>query len=258
MSISSVHFNHNLFCSIDTEGTGLIPGTHEVIQLAVIPLSPDITPSKHYPIFELRIRPENLDAIDPDMKGLNRDLIVDTRLHGMEHWAAVDYFRSWFYDKLKLPVGKKITPLGCNFEAYDRPMLVEFFGGVASYEEFFRSDVRDVQRTALALNDFADWNSIRIPFPKVDLSYLCSCLNIENRNRHNALSDAVATAEVYRRMMDMANNYAPAPEATYIKVLRDIAVQYADYRVAMMKQDKVPLDYDNFRRAWEAGFGKIY
>jgi DNA polymerase III epsilon subunit-like protein len=42
---------------------------------------------------------------------------------------------------------------------------------------------------------------IEIPFPKVNLQYLCSQLKVERDRSHEAMQDCVATAEVYRKML---------------------------------------------------------
>lgn len=257
MAISSVHFNGNILCAIDVETTGLIPGRHEIVQLAAVPLAPDLTPSKRFGPFELRIQPVDLHEIDRDYKGLDRKLVQDAMVNGMERWSAVDYFSQWFYKTLRLAPGKKIVPLGCNFEAFDYPFLVEFFGGIESYQEFFRSDVRDVQRLACGINDLADWRSERIPFPKVNLAYLCSCLGVENMGAHNALYDALASAEVYRRIMGMGQYYAPKISTEDQDRFDEIATQYSEYKLVCVTNNAVPIPFRQFRRVWEASFSVV-
>lgn len=253
--IASTHLNRNLICAVDIETTGLIPGTHEIVQLALIPLAPDLTPSTYFKALELRIKPDpnNRRTIDPDYKGLNRRLIVDASLHGMERWPATDYFRKWF-EGLRLPPGRLIVPLGCNYEAFDLPFLVEFFGGIESYREFFRSDVRDVQRAATMLNDMADWRSVRVPFPKVNLAYLCSCLDIENEQKHDAVYDARASAEVYRKMMRLSDTYVDKPTLELDRWYELVSTQYAEYRITC--RDTVPMTFLDFKNLWELTFGK--
>lgn len=45
-SRSMQHLNGNLLCCIDTETTGLISGTHDIWQIAVLPLDENIQPLK--------------------------------------------------------------------------------------------------------------------------------------------------------------------------------------------------------------------
>src|SRR5207302_4155191 len=91
-------------------------------------------------------------------------------------------------------------PLGSNY-SFDRDFLIQFMGGVLSYDYIFRSDFRDTMLAAVHHNDLADWHNERIPFPKYNLQYLCRILGVENPVRHRAIPDALATAEVYRRLM---------------------------------------------------------
>ena len=256
MKISSVHLNRNLLCSIDIETTGLIPGTHEIVQLAVIPLAPDLTPSKTFKTFELRIKPENTKVIDANYKGMDRELVREALTSGMERWAAVAYFENWFHNILKLGPNKAIVPLGCNYESFDYPFLVDFFGGIECYREFFRGDVRDVQRMALAINDVAEWKSERIPFPKVNLGYLCSCLDIKNERRHDAIYDARATAEAYRRMLNLAQFYLEVPSSDFEKLMDHFASQYGEYCAACVGKS-MPVSFQVFKATWEDTFGAL-
>jgi DNA polymerase III epsilon subunit-like protein len=93
---------------------------------------------------------------------------------------------------------KKILPLAHNwpFEAaFMRKWL-----GTRTFEDFCFG-YRDTMALANALNDIADFANDPWPFPKVSLTYLCSQLKVENTNPHDALGDAVATAECYRRLV---------------------------------------------------------
>lgn len=198
---SSVHMNGNILCVIDTETTGLNPFKNEIIQLAVLPLTPELNPSKDTPFFDILIKPERLDEIDLEADKVTRGLVVEAINHGMDKWTALDRFTEWFYETLKPPYKKKIVPLGHNFANHDRPFLVEWTAGPASYDEFFRSDHRDTMTTALMFNDLADIRNERPPYPKYNLKYLCSCLGIPHEHRHHALSDCLVTAECYKRML---------------------------------------------------------
>lgn len=205
MGRSAVHLNGNLLVAIDTETTGLIAGKHDILQLAAVPVSPDLTPSQEYQPFNMYIQPKRPENADPEAFKVSKVRLTDAIVNGIEAWSAVDRFSEWFYS-LRLPPGKKIVPLGANFQ-FDQGFLLDFLGGPLSYDEFFRSDYRDVQKVALYLNDVADFMSERIPFPKVKLTYLCSCLKIPHPNAHDALADCVASIEVYRRLMRYRDHY---------------------------------------------------
>ncbi len=84
-------------------------------------------------------------------------------------------------------------------------------GGSESYAEIFRDDFRDVQKMALTVNDMCDWHSEAIPFPKVNLAYLAASLGMEQFKAHDAISDCLATGEIYRRMMRYKDYWTPVP-----------------------------------------------
>ncbi len=216
MAISPVHFNRNLFCAIDSESTGLDPLKHDMIQLSIIPLGPDFKPTRDFQHFEILIKPDRPENGSVEAEKVNKGLLNKALTHGFERWASVEMLRHWFYS-LKLPERKKIVPLAANYQ-HDRDFIREWMGGQASYEEIFRNDYRDVQEAARVVNDMCDWASERIPFPKQNLSYLCSTLGVENINKHDASGDALATAEVYRRLMrykDYWNNVPIPPEQVF-------------------------------------------
>ena len=197
--ISPVHMNSNLVCSIDTETTGLDFVEHEILQLCILPLNSDYTLSKKFPYLHLKIKPRKLDPKDENTVKFNKKLIVDCLNYGMDKDRAQDKVMEWF-QSLKLAPRKQIVPLGCNYD-FDRDFIMDFMGGPLNYNYVFRSDVRDVQRAALHHNDMADFRSEQVPFAKYSLGALCSRLHIPHPNAHDAVADALATAEAYRRIL---------------------------------------------------------
>lgn len=196
---SAVNLNGHLLCAIDCETSGRKAGYHDIIQLAVLPLTPDLEPSRVFPPFIAFIKPKWPDRVDPELPPKMRQLFVDACTNGIEAWTCVDRFAEWFY-KLKLPERKMIVPLGHNYSNFDKPFIQEWLGGPESYDEFFRSDSRDTMTSALFINDACNANGIRIPFPKYNMTYLCNILNIAHPGPHDAVADAFVTAKVYKKM----------------------------------------------------------
>lgn len=210
MGISSVHLNGNLLCAIDTETTGLIPGYHDIIQIAILPLTPDYRPNtREFPAFNLKLKPRRPENASPEAMRVNRRKIADCINHGMDPDTAVDRLQEWF-EKLRLAPNKRIVPLGANYANHDKPFIVDWVGGYLNYNALFRNDDRDVQRAANFINDACDWHSVKIPFPKTKVSYLCSLLSVENMAAHDAMSDCLATAEIYRKLMRWWDHFAPS------------------------------------------------
>ena len=192
------HLNGHILCAIDTETTGLDPVVHEMIEIAIVPLGPDLKPRKDIFPFNFKIRPENVNVIDKEALSVNKITLEDLYTNGIDPIKASDLFETWF-DNLKLPFGKKIVPLGHNW-SFDAKFIEKWLG-LTAFNCFFDYHYRDSSAIALFLNDWAEFHNERHPFPKVKLSYLCSQLKVENQRAHRALDDAIATAECYRRLV---------------------------------------------------------
>ena len=61
----------NIFAAIDLETSGLAPGWHEVLEIAIVPLTQDFTIDTNVTEFSCRIRAEHLDRIDPKAVAVN-------------------------------------------------------------------------------------------------------------------------------------------------------------------------------------------
>lgn len=196
--MSLVNMNGHLLCAIDTETTGLDFRQHEVIQVAILPLDEHLKPNKKYLPFNMHIKPTKLDTIQPQALKVNKVNLQELMLHGMDPFQAADLLDEWF-EKLNLPIRKKIIPLGQNF-GFDKGFLKEWLGEL-SYARLFDYHNRDTMVAALYLNDRAVVHGNKPPFPKVNLSYIANQLEVEHSQAHDALADCVIVAECYRRMM---------------------------------------------------------
>jgi DNA polymerase III epsilon subunit-like protein len=56
---------------------------------------------------------------------------------------------------------------------------------------------------AVSLNDRATFSGLKKPFSYVNLGAMCNKLGIVNTNAHDALSDCIAEAEVYRALLTL-------------------------------------------------------
>jgi DNA polymerase III epsilon subunit-like protein len=193
------HFNGNLLCAVDCETTGLLWNKHDIIQIAIIPVTLGFEPNLDIPYFHCFMKPRRPENIDLDSNKINRGRVIEAMNNGLEPDTAEERLREWF-QQLRLPVRKTIVPLGSNY-CFDRDFIQDWLGGPLSYAEFFRNDHRDTMLTALMINDMFSWSEEKIPFPKTGLGYLCNLLNVAHPNAHDAVGDCLATIEVYRRLM---------------------------------------------------------
>lgn len=210
MPMIAVHCNGNLPCAIDCETTGLIPGFHDILQIAVIPLTPMFEPSKDLPYFEMRLKPKRPQNASLQATQINRISLDKAMAHGVDPWDALDRFDEWF-KRLNLPERKQIIPVGHNYLAFDRLMIRDWMAGTLiptnqitgweNYNHYFHWHVRDTMMAALYLNDVSYWQGESVRFPKVTLSQICNVLKVPQGASHDAVSDALAAAAIYRKLM---------------------------------------------------------
>jgi len=194
-----VHLNGHLLTAMDYETTGLIDGYHEIIQVAIVPLDADLRPRR-----DLRPFYHNISPLYPERQGVGGARIV----HGMDvYWLKEnapsaerisDMLVEWF-EKLDLPVGKKLVPLCHNFEFESRFSIAWL--GHSMFNDLFYWQARDGMRLAISLNDRAAFAGETVPFNRIGLNPLCEKFGVVNENPHDALSDSYAEAEVYRSLL---------------------------------------------------------
>jgi len=203
MSNAMIHWNGNQMCAIDTETTGLDPSYHEVIQICILALDSNIQPRKDVFPFYIEIIPDHPERADPEAMQVNRLNFAKIGQRGHDREKAKDLLREWV-TKLGLPSTKygnpkKILPLGQNY-TFDKGFIVSWLG-VELYNDFFHYSHRDTKVVADYLNDRAGMHAEKPPFSKTNLSWLAKKLNAPYERGHDALSDCVATAAVYRTML---------------------------------------------------------
>jgi len=194
-----VHLNGNLLASIDLETTGLQPGYHEPIQIAIVPLNSDIRPLEGVRPFYTTIKPEHPER-QAKAGYVHNIKLEDLVLHAPTAGKVADLLVEW-WEKLDLPFNKTLMPLAHNW-SFEAGFLREWLGLDLSQKLFF-GHARDAMLYALAMNDKAAFMGLPAPFNRVGLGSLCKHFKIHNPNPHDALCDAIAEAECYRAMLTM-------------------------------------------------------
>jgi DNA polymerase III epsilon subunit-like protein len=118
-------------------------------------------------------------------------------LKGFEQMEAADLFDLWFA-KLGLSLGRKLIPVAHNWP-HDRGFILDWLGP-KNFEDKFHYHARDTQTITVFENDRAYFHGEAYPYPKHTLSYVCNILKVPLDHGHDALADAVATGEAYRRI----------------------------------------------------------
>lgn len=197
MPKSMTHLNHHLLCATDCETTGVKPGWHEIIQISFIPLDERIEINKNLPMFDLLIKPEHPERIEPNTPG--QDTIKRAIETGHDKWIAVELFEHWF-DSLQLAEKKRIVPLAHNYY-FDRSFYMEWMG-YESYNHFIDSRCRDLFVVANFLNDYAEFNAMDYPFPNnLRLKTVAKKLgvDVDDSRLHDSLYDSWIATQAYKK-----------------------------------------------------------
>ena len=181
----------NIFAAIDLETTGLAPGWHEVLEIAIVPLTLDFTIDRCIPEFSCRVRAEHPDRIDPKAVAVNNLNPAEGKpLQEVEadliSWAEENGISA-------------ITPIAHNL-AFDMAFMKAAF---PVFSRIFSHHGRDSMRLALSLNDILRTQIGEEPFSSVSLQSLKLMFDIDGDVQHNALEDARDTAHVYRKLTAM-------------------------------------------------------
>ena len=192
------HLNGNIICAVDVETTGTNFEKHEIMEVCFLPLDANLDPLRGVPVFELLLLPENHDRIDPDVWNVTHITREELLLGGIDKWRAADMFTEWF-DKLKLPVGKRIVPLAHNWP-FDSAFIKKWLGFTAC-DMMIDGRYRDTMSVSLWMNDRCDVLNEPYRFQKHTLSYIALNLGISAEGAHRALNDCVVTAKVYKEMV---------------------------------------------------------
>lgn len=193
-----ITFNHHVLAALDIETTGTEPDYHEIIQVAIVPLDINLDPLDVSP-FNMMIRPDHPERAMKDAMRCHGISMERLEIHPDKRQVA-DCLEEWFRS-LMLPFDKRLISLTQN-GLFDIPHMKAWLGE-RQYHRYFCFNGRDTMQFAMGLNDAAAWKNQPIPFNGVGLKSLADKLGVVLDNHHDALSDSIATAKVYREMLRM-------------------------------------------------------
>jgi DNA polymerase III epsilon subunit-like protein len=193
-----VNCNGNPIAAVDLETSGLRPGYHEIIQIAILPLDSELNPMLEP--FYTTVKPEHPDRWEKASGYVHRIDKNELMLHAPDAGRVQDLLIEWF-NNLDLPFARKLTPLAHNW-AFESAFLGAWLGP-ERVDEIFHCHSRDSMHVGITMNDRAIFRGEEVPFNRVSLQSMCRRMGIENPNPHDALNDAMVEATLYRRLIQL-------------------------------------------------------
>ena len=185
----------NKIVAVDTETTGLTPAYHEVIDLAIVPLTFSFDLDKSIPPLVLQIRPTFPDRAEADALAVNKYTIEQLMERPLTRAQAIDQIFDWrttHYGR------RKLEPVAQNW-AFDRDFIQQLIAP-HNIRTLFGRVVRDTQRCAQLFNDRAVYKGQKEPFEYARLTSITAAFEIQHE-AHTAYGDAVAAAMAYQKFV---------------------------------------------------------
>jgi len=174
---------------VDVETTGFDIDKHEVIQIGVVVVSQDWVGIKpNFEIideFEIKVKPERIE--DADKESLHVNGYNETEwIFAYSQKEAIEIFAQKTADCIM--VSHNIC--------FDFGFLARAFKktGVENKMHYHKLDTISIAFTKLHLIEDMD---------KYSLHFLCKQFGIDNKHSHAALSDARATYELYKKLINL-------------------------------------------------------
>lgn len=192
------NLNGNPLAAVDVETTGRVGGFHEIVQIAIVPLTLDLEVAPGIQPFYHNIRPNFPERAEKRAEGVHGLMMDDLLLTAPTQERVLDYLLEWF---AKLPLGhqRRLTPIAHNW-GFERSFLTPWLGPELM-NSIFAPHPRDTMIFCSMLNDRASLMGQEPPFKYVGLEYVCKLMGVPLLDAHNALEDSIATAKLYASLM---------------------------------------------------------
>lgn len=172
---------HN-FAFIDIETTGPDVTLHEIIEIGCLVTTPKLEIIEK---FEIKIKPERIEDADPVALKIN-------------HYNSSDWTSACELESAMKTFSQKVKDcimIGQN---------VSFDSGFLEYA-FAKNKIKNSMHYHKLDTVSIAWSKLR---EKPDVTHfslreLCKYFNIKNERAHSALSDACATFELYKKLMEL-------------------------------------------------------
>ena len=186
---------------LDGEFTGLNPFQHEMVWMGVIKVRQERLEDGSFKFTELseidlKLKPSHIETADPDalkVFGYSEDEWKDAP----SQKEGLEILKEYVFDLDEEPPATNWAILGGHNIHYDSLFISQAYNDAGIY---FRSNKYAIDTHSIASALLFGRDDIR----SLSLSGLCEFFGIENEKAHTALSDARATYEVYKRLLEFA------------------------------------------------------
>lgn len=211
------NFNGNQPVSICIDTTGPDANKHDLVEIAVIPMTLLWERDRNYNIFNTVLKPirsggkfekANLRHeayYRPHLCRARRATYDGAVVRGIDPMGCADLFEDW-YGKLNLKPTKRLMAL-----TYDWPFVSTFLKkwlGYDAFDQMFDFRYRDLIPLVMMEDDHRVFNLRNILFPKHDLSYIGNKLGYEAVLQLPCAERAVAYADLIRSYHLKRNSWA--------------------------------------------------
>jgi len=172
---------HN-FVFIDIETTGLNPLLQEIIEIGCVTTTPELEVIEE---FELKIKPEQIENADRVALKINH--------YNPDDWKSADNL-----EKVMKIFSKKVK--NCIMVGHN----VSFDAGFLEFA-FNKTNLKNTMHYHKLDTVSIAWAKLHkeMDFERFSLHELCARFDIKNKQAHAALSDARATYELYKKLMEI-------------------------------------------------------
>lgn len=191
------NLNGNPLAAIDVETTGLEAGYHEIVQIAIVPLTIELEVADVKPFYQ-NIRPNFPDRASAKALKTHGIDLDDLMRNSPDQKRVIEFLIEWF-DSLNLGHKRKLTPVAHNW-GFERSFLASWLG-LKLFDELIYHHPRDTMSFGILINDRAAMLGKSTPFHRVGLADMCRKCGIPLTKAHDALADSIATAKLYSYLM---------------------------------------------------------
>jgi hypothetical protein len=194
-----------MVCALDINTTGPDPRLHEIVQIVLIPLTPDYEISRTLLPFMATVKPDREHTWTGKAPACTRPTLSRALRVGADPADVVGALFEWKEKRLGLwyngfGIQKKIIPLGHNICGLALPFLRQFMGE-SDFNDFFHWEPRDTMIAGLFLNDHCNLHAEMEPYNRVyRLSAMCNIAGLPYERLDSAANDAKAARMLWKHL----------------------------------------------------------